>query len=100
MRKCSKKSKKTRTTDKLKNVRKLDCRELDRIKEEDVTDEYFKEKTKEGKYGCRMCDRYFQDEHTVAVHFKTKSHKKRVKEWKNEYHTQKDAEKAVGLNYL
>lgn len=51
-----------------------------------------------GKYSCLKCDVYFRDENTLEQHFKTKAHKRRVKEFDTKQHTTDDAEKAAGLN--
>ena len=98
MRKCTKKSKRTKTTQKYNKLKIFESRPLDRIKEETVDTEYFLQKIEEGKHNCIKCDKFFRDEHTLQQHLKTKAHKRRVKEWEKSYHTQKDAENAVGLN--
>lgn len=50
-----------------------------------------------GKFSCLKCDVYFRDQNTLDQHYKTKSHKKRVKEFDQKQHTAADAEMAAGL---
>ncbi|ELA42323.1 uncharacterized protein VICG_00723 [Vittaforma corneae ATCC 50505] len=50
-----------------------------------------------GNYSCLKCDVYFRDQNTLEQHFKTKAHKKRIKEFGIKQHTSKDAEMAAGL---
>ncbi|ORD94829.1 Z231 [Enterospora canceri] len=89
MRKCTKKSKQNRNTRKLVKLTRFISRPLDQIKTERVE--------ASGEYVCEKCDRIFKDEHTLTVHLKTRAHKRREKEWNEEYHTRKDAEMAAGL---
>ncbi|KAL6122514.1 hypothetical protein NUSPORA_00432 [Nucleospora cyclopteri] len=72
-------------------------RPLDQIKTQKLTQEEISEKISEGKFNCELCDNFYRDEHTLNLHFKTKSHKRRVKEWENPVYTQRDAERAAGL---
>ena len=52
----------------------------------------------EGKYYCVPCSRYFIDAAVLALHEKTKPHKKRVKELAGDRpHNQGDADAAGGL---
>lgn len=95
---ATKRAKRTKTTKKYNKQLVFKSRPLDRIKEENVDPEELFEKVAEGKFGCDKCDKFFRDEHTLNQHLKTKRHKRRVKEWEGTYHTQKDAENAVGLN--
>lgn len=50
-----------------------------------------------GKHACLKCDVYFRDEHTLEQHFKTRAHKRRMKEFDVQQHTTKDSEMAAGL---
>ncbi|KAJ0088103.1 hypothetical protein Patl1_32186 [Pistacia atlantica] len=51
-----------------------------------------------GQYYCLHCDRYFADLSTRDEHFKTKRHKKRLKEMMGtKPHTQLDADLAAGM---
>ncbi|XP_031247674.1 zinc finger protein 593-like [Pistacia vera] len=51
-----------------------------------------------GQYYCFHCDRYFADLSTRDEHFKTKRHKKRLKEMMGtKPHTQLDADLAAGM---
>lgn len=50
-----------------------------------------------GQFGCEKCDRYFIDEKMLEEHFRTRAHKRRVKEWNEHCHTREDAERAAGL---
>ncbi|KAF5747866.1 zinc finger protein [Tripterygium wilfordii] len=51
-----------------------------------------------GQYYCFHCDRYFANVTVRDEHFKTKRHKKRVKEMMGPApHTQLDAELAAGM---
>ena len=52
------------------------------------------DKPGEGQFYCVCCDKYFMDAKAREVHFKTKGHKKTLKESWKEPHTQKDAEEA------
>ena len=94
MRKSTKKSKKTRTTNKHNKLKIYESRPLDQIK---TCIELNEDKKYNSMYICNKCDKQFQDEHTLNVHFKTKSHKKRIKEWEMPFHTTKAAENAAGL---
>ncbi|XP_073472233.1 zinc finger protein 593 [Aquarana catesbeiana] len=46
---------------------------------------------------CLHCARYFVDLKTLKEHFKTKVHKKRLKQLKDEPYTQEEAERAAGM---
>jgi bud site selection protein 20 len=50
-----------------------------------------------GNFTCQKCDVFFRDSNTLKEHFKTKAHKKRVKEFEVKAHTAEDAERAAGL---
>ncbi len=50
-----------------------------------------------GKFSCIKCDVYYRDQNTLDVHFKTKAHKRRSKEFDVKQHCSKDAEMAAGL---
>nr|ACC43948.1 U1-like Zn-finger-containing protein [Philodina roseola]ACC43959.1 U1-like Zn-finger-containing protein [Philodina roseola] len=45
---------------------------------------------------CLYCARYFVDDHNLQHHFKSKTHKRRVKELKTEAYTVEEAERAAG----
>ncbi|KAG9493166.1 zinc finger protein 593 [Eleutherodactylus coqui] len=46
---------------------------------------------------CIHCARYFVDLKTLKEHFKTKVHKRRLKQLKDEPYTQEEAERAAGM---
>ncbi|KAM5180431.1 zinc finger protein 593 isoform 1-T2 [Mantella aurantiaca] len=46
---------------------------------------------------CLHCARYFVDMKTLKEHFKTKVHKRRLKQLKDEPYTQEEAERAAGM---
>ncbi|XP_056413438.1 zinc finger protein 593 [Hyla sarda] len=46
---------------------------------------------------CIHCARYFVDLKTLKEHFKTKVHKRRLKQLKEEPYTQEEAERAAGM---
>lgn len=50
-----------------------------------------------GEFYCVECAKWFEGEHNLAGHRKGKNHKRRVKELKQEAHSQDIAEAAVGL---
>ncbi|XP_010940641.1 uncharacterized protein [Elaeis guineensis] len=51
-----------------------------------------------GQFYCRHCDRYFANEDVRDEHFRSKRHKKRVKQMMGPApHTQLDAELAAGM---
>ncbi|XP_023690450.1 zinc finger protein 593 [Paramormyrops kingsleyae] len=49
------------------------------------------------QFYCLHCARYFVDLKTMKEHFKTKVHKKRLKELRVEPYTQAEAERAAGM---
>lgn len=46
---------------------------------------------------CLHCARYFVDLKTLKEHFKTKVHKRRLKQLRDEPYTQEEAERAAGM---
>ncbi|CAN1134773.1 Zinc finger protein 593 homolog [Linum perenne] len=50
-----------------------------------------------GQFYCLICDRYFANVSVRDDHYKTKRHRKRVKELKTAPHTQLDADLASGM---
>jgi bud site selection protein 20 len=50
-----------------------------------------------GLFYCIECAKYFSDSHNLNEHRKGKNHKRRVRMLKEEAHSQKLAEAAVGL---
>ncbi|RAH55839.1 hypothetical protein BO85DRAFT_470162 [Aspergillus piperis CBS 112811] len=50
-----------------------------------------------GKHYCVECSKWFESEHNMAAHTKGKNHKRRLRILREEAHTQKAAEAAVGL---
>ncbi|CAM8959937.1 hypothetical protein QQ045_003791 [Rhodiola kirilowii] len=50
-----------------------------------------------GQYYCLHCDRYFQNVVVRDEHFKTKRHRKRLKQLTVAPHTQLDADLAAGM---
>ncbi|WOL13270.1 zinc finger C2H2 protein [Canna indica] len=51
-----------------------------------------------GQFYCLHCDRYFASEEVLEEHFRSKRHKKRMKQMMGPApHTQQDAELAAGM---
>lgn len=50
-----------------------------------------------GQYYCLHCDRYFANATVRDEHFKTKRHRKKVKQLMEAPHTQLDADLAAGM---
>ncbi|OGM50135.1 putative C2H2 finger domain protein [Aspergillus bombycis] len=50
-----------------------------------------------GKHYCVECSKWFESEHNLVAHTKGKNHKRRIRLLREEPHTQKVAEAAVGL---
>ncbi|KAF2663593.1 hypothetical protein BT63DRAFT_122520 [Microthyrium microscopicum] len=50
-----------------------------------------------GKWYCTECSKWFDMESNFEGHKKGSNHKRRVKQLKEEPHTQKEAEAAIGL---
>ncbi|EAS36372.3 bud site selection protein 20 [Coccidioides immitis RS] len=50
-----------------------------------------------GQYYCVECSKWFESEYNLTAHRKGKNHKRRIRLLKEEPHTQKLAEAAVGL---
>ncbi|GJP97208.1 hypothetical protein AnigIFM63604_010603 [Aspergillus niger] len=50
-----------------------------------------------GKHYCVECSKWFESEHNMVAHTKGKNHKRRLRILREEAHTQKAAEAAVGL---
>ena len=50
-----------------------------------------------GQYYCVPCAKYYVNEITIQAHFKTKTHKKRVKTTKEIPYSHEEAERAGGL---
>lgn len=53
--------------------------------------------TGNAQHYCLHCARYFVDLKTLKEHFKTKVHKRRLKQLKDEPYTQEEAERAAGM---
>ena len=51
-----------------------------------------------GHFYCVECAKYFSDSHSLNEHRRGKNHKRRVKMLKEEAHSQKQAEAAIGLS--
>jgi len=51
-----------------------------------------------GEWYCIECAKWFEGEHNLVVHRKGKIHKRRVRMLKDEAHSQKAAEAAIGLS--
>ncbi|KIW11537.1 hypothetical protein PV08_10838 [Exophiala spinifera] len=51
-----------------------------------------------GAFYCVECAKYFSDSHNLNEHRRGKNHKRRVRMLKEEAHTQKMADAAVGLS--
>ncbi|XKL68538.1 hypothetical protein PGB90_004029 [Kerria lacca] len=62
-----------------------------------VKQEYDPDKPGEGQFYCIYCARYFIDEFTLNTHFKTKAHKKRLKNLEIESYTIGESERAAGF---
>lgn len=52
-----------------------------------------------GEHYCVSCARHFVDAATMALHVRTKDHKKQAKRVAGETYTQKDAEAAAGMSH-
>ncbi|KIY02935.1 uncharacterized protein Z520_01400 [Fonsecaea multimorphosa CBS 102226] len=50
-----------------------------------------------GAFYCTECAKYFSDSHNLNEHRRGKNHKRRVRMLKEEAHTQRTADAAVGL---
>ncbi|KCZ81622.1 hypothetical protein H312_00946 [Anncaliia algerae PRA339] len=50
-----------------------------------------------GEFYCKECDRYFIDEPTLSGHKRTKPHKRRIKQLKEDMHSRDFAELAGGI---
>lgn len=50
-----------------------------------------------GEWYCIECAKWFEGEHNLVAHRRGKNHKRRVRTLKEEAHSQKAAEAAVGL---
>jgi len=50
-----------------------------------------------GRYYCVECAKWFESEYNLVAHRKGKNHKRRIRLLREEPHTQKVAEAAVGL---
>ncbi|KAL1988405.1 hypothetical protein VTN96DRAFT_10088 [Rasamsonia emersonii] len=50
-----------------------------------------------GQYYCVECAKWFEGEHNLIAHRKGKNHKRRLRILREEPHTQRTAEAAVGL---
>lgn len=99
-RSCTQKSKKNRrmAISEKKKLNRLGRRPLDRVKSEGNDGlKYLENLPSDGKYTCNKCDVFFRDENTLFVHYRTKGHKRRLKEWEEKTHDAKDAEIAAGL---
>lgn len=73
---------------------------LDLIKKslnKEISLPYNEELPGNGQFYCRECDRYFIEEKVLDEHKKTKKHKKRVKDLKEEMHSKELAELAGGI---
>eukprot|EP00448_Togula_jolla_P006115 CAMPEP_0170616084 /NCGR_PEP_ID=MMETSP0224-20130122/25686_1 /TAXON_ID=285029 /ORGANISM="Togula jolla, Strain CCCM 725" /LENGTH=116 /DNA_ID=CAMNT_0010941867 /DNA_START=71 /DNA_END=421 /DNA_ORIENTATION=- len=51
-----------------------------------------------GQFYCIACARFFKDAEVLKGHERSKLHKKKLKKAKEEPHTQRDAEAAIGLS--
>ncbi|GCC35643.1 hypothetical protein chiPu_0014130 [Chiloscyllium punctatum] len=49
------------------------------------------------QFYCLHCARYFIDQRSLKEHFKTKVHKRRLKQLSEEPYTQEEAERAAGM---
>ncbi|XP_038614300.1 zinc finger protein 593 [Tachyglossus aculeatus] len=50
-----------------------------------------------GQHYCLACARYFVDAKSLKSHFKSKDHRKRLKQLSEEPYTQEEAERAAGM---
>lgn len=60
--------------------------------------QYDEDKPGLGQYYCLQCSRYFQDNHSLAHHQKSKVHKRRVRDLRVNPYSTLEAEAASGLN--
>lgn len=73
---------------------------LDQIKENlnrDYKLQYNEDLAGKGLFYCIECDRCFENDNILNLHYATKNHKKRVKALRDTFHSNKDAEEAAGL---
>jgi bud site selection protein 20 len=50
-----------------------------------------------GEFYCTECAKWFEGQHNMTAHRRGKNHKRRIRELKQEAHSQKLAEAVVGL---
>ncbi|XP_006631343.1 zinc finger protein 593 [Lepisosteus oculatus] len=97
-------------SDKKKNIAKLwktkrRTKDLDQIHEDMragnadklLNQEVDYDVTGNAQHYCLHCARYFVDLKTLKEHFKTKVHKRRLKQLREEPYTQAEAERAAGM---
>ncbi|XP_073522730.1 zinc finger protein 593 [Phyllobates terribilis] len=97
-------------SDKKKNISKLwktkrRVKDIDQIHEDLLLENAHRLLNQEIDYSlpgnaqhyCIHCARYFVDLKTLKEHFKTKVHKRRLKQLKEEPYTQEEAERAAGM---
>ncbi|KAK2855637.1 hypothetical protein FQN49_004995 [Arthroderma sp. PD_2] len=53
-----------------------------------------------GKHYCVECAKWFESEYNLVAHRKGKNHKRRLRVLRDEPHTQKTAEAAIGLGVV
>eukprot|EP00036_Acanthoecidae_sp_10tr_P017538 CAMPEP_0206302544 /NCGR_PEP_ID=MMETSP0106_2-20121207/8777_1 /ASSEMBLY_ACC=CAM_ASM_000206 /TAXON_ID=81532 /ORGANISM="Acanthoeca-like sp., Strain 10tr" /LENGTH=184 /DNA_ID=CAMNT_0053733313 /DNA_START=1 /DNA_END=555 /DNA_ORIENTATION=- len=52
-----------------------------------------------GQFYCVACDRHMVDKHAIAHHMRSKVHKRRIKELKDEPYSIAEAEQAAGMGH-
>lgn len=81
-----------------KKVMKQGIRQLDQVKKHPGASAHdIEELPAFGQFGCAKCDMFYETQHDLDAHVKTRSHKRRLKEWEFDCHTAADAERAAGL---
>ncbi|AFM97781.1 hypothetical protein KMI_06g09910 [Encephalitozoon hellem] len=95
-----KKRRKNRNRLRIKRARVFGSKDVDQVKAQASNPkavEYDPELPGCGQFYCYECDRHFISEDVLVGHRKSSLHRKRVKEVREEAHSQRDAEWAVGL---
>ncbi|KAK7604545.1 hypothetical protein V9T40_005731 [Parthenolecanium corni] len=71
--------------------------DLENKAEELLNQETDPDKPGEGQFYCIHCARYFIDDFSLTQHYRTKAHKKRLKDLEKQPYTIEDSQKAAGF---